>query len=131
MNGTAHDPANGPAPVPAVILHLALDADWQNARTTGEYRVSTLGRTLEQEGFIHACADRAQLDGVADRFYRDVTEPLTLLTIDPTGLDVRMEPPAGPPATPAPDPAPTETFPHVYGPIPLSAVVTTTPFTLP
>ncbi|GGL46659.1 DUF952 domain-containing protein [Planomonospora parontospora] len=124
MNGAAHDPGGSRAAVPEVILHLALSADWQAARTTGEYRVSTLGRTLEQEGFIHACADRAQLDGVADRFYRTVTEPLTLLTVDPRGLDVRMEAPAGP------APAATETFPHVYGPIPVFAVISATPFTL-
>ncbi|MFC4061312.1 DUF952 domain-containing protein [Planomonospora corallina] len=102
-----------------VILHLALTADWQAARAAGEYRVSTLGRTLEEEGFIHACADHAQLTGVARRFYRGVTAPLTLLAVDPTGLDVRLEPAAG------------ETFPHVYGPIPVRAVVSATPFTLP
>jgi uncharacterized protein (DUF952 family) len=126
-------PAVLPAGVPAVILHLALNTDWQAARATGQYRISTLGRTLQQEGFIHACADRAQLDGVADRFYRDVTEPLTLLTIDPAGLDVRMETPAGLPAGPAtaPGPASAEIFPHVYQPIPISAVVSATPFTLP
>ncbi|WP_449064468.1 DUF952 domain-containing protein [Planomonospora algeriensis] len=123
MNHPADGPADDPADVPAVILHLALTADWQAARTAGEYRVSTLGRTLEQEGFIHACAGPAQLRGVADRFYRGATEPLTLLTIDPAGLDVRMEPPADPAAGPA------ETFPHVYGPIPLAAVVSATPFT--
>ncbi|GAA3133545.1 DUF952 domain-containing protein [Planomonospora alba] len=103
------------------ILHLALTADWQAARTAGEYRVSTRGRTLEQEGFIHACADHAQLAGVARRFYRGVTEPLTLLTIDPAGLDVRLEA--------APDTG--EAFPHVYGPIPVRAVVSATPYTPP
>ncbi|MBG0823204.1 DUF952 domain-containing protein [Planomonospora sp. ID91781] len=135
MNRTAHDPGDAPrhsrTAVPALILHLALSADWQAARATGEYRVSTLGRTLEQEGFIHACADRAQLDGVAGRFYRGVTEPLTLLTVDPRGLDVRMEAPAAPDTGTGPAPASTETFPHVYGPIPVRAVVSATPFTLP
>lgn len=99
------------------ILHLALAADWDAAQATGEYRVSTLGRTLEQEGFIHACADRTQLDGVADRFYRGVTAPLLVLTIDPTGLDVRLEIPG--------DTA--EAFPHIYGPLPVTAVISATP----
>ncbi|GAA3446977.1 DUF952 domain-containing protein [Planomonospora venezuelensis] len=112
------------------ILHLALTADWDTARTTGEYRISTLGRTLDEEGFIHACADRAQLNGVAHRYYRHVTEPLTLLTIDPAGLDVRSETPAGGAGT-EDGRTPQETFPHVYGPIPVSAVVSATPFTLP
>ncbi|MFF0578239.1 DUF952 domain-containing protein [Streptosporangium saharense] len=99
------------------ILHLALATDWDTAQTVGEYRVSTLGRTLEQEGFIHACADRAQLDGVVDRFYRGVTAPLLVLTIDPTGLDVRLEVPG--------DSA--EAFPHIYGPLPITAVLSATP----
>lgn len=100
------------------ILHLALGTDWDAAQTAGEYRISTLGRTLEQEGFIHACADHTQLQGVVRRFYRDVTDPLVLLTIDPTGLDVRLETPA--------DSA--EAFPHIYGPLPVTAVVSATPF---
>ncbi|MFB9891506.1 DUF952 domain-containing protein [Planobispora takensis] len=103
------------------ILHLALSADWDRARAAGEYRISTLGRTLEQEGFIHACADHVQLAGVVRRYYRDVTEPLTLLTVDPEGLDVRLEVPPGA----------AEAFPHIYGPIPVSAVLSATPFTLP
>ncbi|MEV8637116.1 DUF952 domain-containing protein [Streptosporangium sp. NPDC051023] len=101
------------------ILHLALTTDWNAAQTAGEYRVSTLGRTLEQEGFIHACADHTQLHGVAQRFYRDVTDPLVILTIDPTGLDVRLETPTDS----------TEAFPHIYGPLPVTAVISTTPFT--
>ncbi|MDP9868399.1 MULTISPECIES: DUF952 domain-containing protein [Streptosporangium] len=101
------------------ILHLALTTDWEAAQKTGEYRHSTLGRTLEQEGFIHACADHAQLHGVIQRFYRDVTDPLTLLTIDPTGLDVRMEVPGDAP----------EAFPHIYQPLPVTAVVSATAYT--
>ncbi|GAA3097962.1 DUF952 domain-containing protein [Streptosporangium carneum] len=103
------------------ILHLALSADWDAARQAGEYRVSTLGRTLEQEGFIHACADHTQLNGVVQRFYRDVTEPLVLLTIDPRDLDVRLETPADS----------DEAFPHIYGPLPVTAVITATPYTTP
>ncbi|MEU7984767.1 DUF952 domain-containing protein [Streptosporangium canum] len=102
------------------ILHLALATDWEAAQTAGEYRVSTLGRTLEQEGFIHACADHTQLQGVIHRFYRDVDQALVLLTIDPAGLDVRMETPADS----------TETFPHIYQPLPLHAVVSATAFPL-
>ncbi|MER5325083.1 DUF952 domain-containing protein [Streptosporangium roseum] len=100
------------------ILHLALAADWEAAQPAGEYRISTLGRTLEQEGFIHACTDHAQLEGVIQRFYHDIDQPLILLTIDPAGLDVRMEIP----------PDSTETFPHIYQPLPLRAVVSATAF---
>ncbi|MER6831653.1 DUF952 domain-containing protein [Streptosporangium sp. NPDC000563] len=103
------------------ILHLALASDWEAARQAGEYRVSTLGRTLDDVGFIHACAGHEQLLGVAERFYRDVTDPLVLLSVDPTGLDVRME---------VPDDTP-EAFPHIYGPLPLSAVTSVLPYTPP
>jgi uncharacterized protein (DUF952 family) len=94
------------------LLHLARRADWDAARHAGDYRVSTLGRTLEQEGFIHCSADLTQLHGVHTAFYDRLTEPLVVLEIDPAGLDVRIE--GG--------------FPHVYGPIPLTAVTAVRPF---
>jgi uncharacterized protein (DUF952 family) len=106
-----------------MLFHLALASDWELAEKAGEYRVSTLGLTLEEEGFIHASADMDQANGVAGRFYRDVTEPLLLLAIDESllGCPVRFEVPEGT----------TEAFPHIYGPIPTTAVITATPFTPP
>ncbi|WP_436762255.1 DUF952 domain-containing protein [Streptosporangium sp. V21-05] len=104
------------------ILHLALASDWDAARQAGEYRVSTIGHTLDDVGFIHACADHEQLRGVVERFYRDVTDPLVLLSVDPAGLDVRME------EVPGDSP---EAFPHIYGPLPVSAVTAVQPFTPP
>ncbi|WP_440066745.1 DUF952 domain-containing protein [Streptosporangium sp. OZ121] len=104
------------------ILHLALASDWDAARQAGEYRVSTIGRTLDDVGFIHACADHEQLRGVVERFYRDVTDPLVLLSVDPAGLDVRME------EVPGDSP---EAFPHIYGPLPVTAVTAVQPFTPP
>ena len=98
----------------APIYHLALARDWEAALRAGEYAVSTLGRTLDEEGFVHASrAD--QWRGVRERFYADVTEPLVLLVIDPDrlGAEVREEP----------LPGLDETFPHVYGPIEVDAVV--------
>ncbi|WP_344315917.1 DUF952 domain-containing protein [Acrocarpospora pleiomorpha] len=114
-------PHCGPhAKVHAMILHLALASDWAHAQASGHYRVSTLGRTLEQEGFIHASADLAQAQGVAARYYTTVTEPLLLLHIqeDLLGCPVKHETPAGS----------DETFPHIYGPIPVTAVTAVTPF---
>ena len=98
------------------IFHLALASDWEEARASGVYAVSTLGRTLEDEGFVHASrAD--QWVGVRERFYAEATEPLVLLTVDRSRLvaEVRDE------AVPGLD----ETFPHIYGPINLDAVVET------
>ena len=43
--------------------------------------------TLEQEGYLHASRED-QWEGVRDRYYTDVTEPLLLLEIDTDLLDV-------------------------------------------
>ncbi|GAA3522378.1 hypothetical protein GCM10022263_08060 [Nocardioides daeguensis] len=105
------------------IFHLALLSDWQAAQRAGSYTISTRGRSLAEVGFIHASrAD--QWTGVRDRFYSDVTAPMVLLQIDPALLDVPVldEPPA---------PGATETFPHVYGPLPVSAVVKAIPLDRP
>jgi uncharacterized protein (DUF952 family) len=64
-----------------VIYHLALASEWDAAVEAGEYRTSTLGRSLEEEGFIHA-SFAEQVRGVADAGYAGVREPLVLLTID-------------------------------------------------
>ncbi len=103
----------------ATIFHLALASEWAAAREAGAYTTSTLGRSLAEEGFIHASrAD--QWTSVRDRFYADVTEPLVLLQIDTDLLDVPVidEPPA---------PGIEETFPHIYGRLPSSAVVRAIP----
>lgn len=99
------------------IHHIALVADWLAAVAAGEYRVSTLGRTLEQEGFIH-CSRPEQVEPTLRRFYDDVSEPLVLLTVDTSRLGtpvVDEEVPGG------------EVFPHVYGPIPAAAVTAAVP----
>jgi len=94
---------------------VATESDWQRAQREGSYTTSTLGRTLAEEGFIHASRSD-QWQGVLTRFYADVAEPLVLLEIETDALDVPVveEPPA---------PGITETFPHVYGAIPVAAVV--------
>ena len=102
---------------PTHVLHIALPADWQNATTAGDYRISTRGVTLEQEGFIH-CSYPHQLEGVANRFYGDLSE-LLIVHVDTERVpaEIRVEPPAD---------GIDELFPHVYGPIPTSAVVAVT-----
>ena len=69
------------------IFHIATAADWERARESGSYTTSTRGRSLEDEGFLHA-AHRPQVQGVFRRYYRDVREPLLLLTIDTERLGV-------------------------------------------
>jgi uncharacterized protein (DUF952 family) len=95
------------------LFHIALPADWQNAQATGIYAMSTRGVTLADEGFIH-CSRRHQVEATANRFYGDVTE-LVLLTIDEARLDA--------PVVDEDLYGTGETFPHVYGPIPVAMVV--------
>jgi uncharacterized protein (DUF952 family) len=100
------------------IFHIALASDWAAAAEGGDYRTSTLGRTLDEEGFIHA-SRRHQVDGVRRLFYAQVTEPMVLLEIDPQRLPVpwRLEVPPGA----------AEAFPHIFGPLPVDAVVAVHP----
>jgi uncharacterized protein (DUF952 family) len=100
------------------IFHIAKAADWDAAQAAGEYRVSTLGRSLEQEGFLHA-SFAGQWPVVHDAFYAGLDEPLVLLEIDAglLGVPVVVE---APPGT-------DEQFPHIYGPLPVAAVVAVSP----
>jgi uncharacterized protein (DUF952 family) len=103
--------------VPERIFHIATAADWRRTLETGTYTTSTVGRSLEEEGFIHA-SRRDQVAGVFDRYYRDAGEHLVLLTIDTARLgdvEVRVEPVGD------------DTYPHVYGPIARGAVIDVTP----
>jgi uncharacterized protein (DUF952 family) len=101
------------------IFHIATAADWERAQQTGAYTTSTLGVTLQEEGFLHASRED-QWEAVRERYYSQVDEPLVLLEIDTDLLDVPWVE-----ELPAPDAA--ETFPHVYGPLSPDAVVAVTP----
>lgn len=99
------------------LFHVALPEDWEAARVDGRYSISTRGRTLADEGFIH-CSFAEQVATTIQRFYADVDEVI-LLRIDPHRLaaPVVVEDLVGT----------GEPFPHVYGPIPLDAVIDATP----
>ena len=102
---------------PERIFHIATAADWRRTLGSGTYTTSTVGRSLEEEGFIHA-SRRDQVQGVFDRYYAALGQELVLLTIDParlTDAEVRIEAVG------------EETYPHVYGPINPSAVVDVVP----
>ena len=95
------------------LYHIALPADWERAQATGVYAMSTRGITLAEETFIH-CSRAHQVEATANRFYGDITE-LVLLTIDEAALDA--------PVVDEDLYGTGEAFPHVYGPIPIAAVV--------
>jgi glutathione S-transferase len=94
-----------------VIYHAALPADWAAAQRVGVYTMSTRGRTLADEGFIHASYEW-QVEGVANAFYADLDD-LVLLTIDPDTVGVPVVDEA----------VASDRFPHVYGPLPVAAVI--------
>jgi glutathione S-transferase len=104
------------ADLPGRLYHLAVSDEWLDAVTHGApYRRSTLGRSLEYEGFIH-CSFANQVQRIADAVFRG-RDDVVLLTIDPSRVeaDIRVE---------AVDGA-EECFPHIYGPLPLDAVTRT------
>ncbi|MFJ3655555.1 DUF952 domain-containing protein [Streptomyces nigra] len=98
------------------ILHLTERSLWEAARERGAYEISTRGRGLQEEGFIH-CSTRAQLPKVAAFLYGtyDGPDDLVVLVVDPERLDVPLRYEAVEPGG--------EEFPHVYGPLPVGAVV--------
>ena len=97
------------------IFHIAERPIWEAAREAGgPYEVSTRGLTLAEVGFIHASRDEAQVRTVQQAFYADLDD-LVLLVIDPEGLDVRHEPVG------------EDVFPHIYGPLPIDAVIDVRP----
>jgi glutathione S-transferase len=106
--------------VAAFIYHITTARDWERARRDGAYTTSTRGRTLAQEGFIHA-SDATQVAGVANTFYRGAGDELLVLVIDTGRLRAEIRYEAVPGAN-----AP---FPHIYGPLNTDAVVATRPLT--
>jgi uncharacterized protein (DUF952 family) len=103
-------------PERAYLLHITERSLWEAARAHGSYEMSTRGRTLREEGFIH-CSTRAQLPSVAAFLYGSYegTDALVVLVVDPARLDAPVKYEAAEPGG--------EEFPHVYGPIPVAAVV--------
>ncbi len=95
------------------LWHLAGPEEWAAALTAGSYTGSTKGRSLAEVGFVH-CSFAAQLPVVAAAIYPGTAE-LVLLEIDPARL-------GGAPVRVEPVPGGGEEFPHVYGPVPTTAV---------
>jgi uncharacterized protein (DUF952 family) len=98
------------------IFHVATASDWAGAQQSGAYTTSTRGRSLEEEGFLHA-ARREQVAGVFNRYYSDAGEPLVLLTIDTDLLTVPWQE----------DAVGDDTFPHIYGALTPDAVTKVLP----
>jgi uncharacterized protein (DUF952 family) len=102
------------------ILHLATVSDWEAAQAAGEYRVSTLGATIDEVGFIHASTPE-QVHVTAERFYTDAAEPLVVLVLDEDALTA-----AGIPVLHE-DAGTGELFPHLYAALPVALVADVRP----
>jgi uncharacterized protein (DUF952 family) len=96
------------------ILHITHRTDWEAAASSGYYAPAS----LDVEGFIH-CSTFAQTADTANQFFAN-QQGLVLLCIDTAKTDakVRYEGPAD-----VQDPRTELLFPHIYGPLNLSAVV--------
>ncbi len=92
-----------------IFYHLVSPLEWSRAVADGVYTPSS----LSAEGFIHLSL-ATQVKGSLARYFLGKTDTL-LLEIDGSRLtaEVRF------------DPVRDETFPHLYGPLNLAAVVRT------
>ena len=84
-------------------------ADWDSALAAGSYRAPSLGT----EGFIHF-SYAEQVGATANRYYGAIGG-LQVLEVNPAlvGSELRVEPSS----------TTGELFPHLYGPLPITAVV--------
>lgn len=99
-----------------MIYHVTDRARWERSLSEGSHTGSTRDVELAEEGFIH-CSTERQVAGVLERFYAGVPD-LVVLHVDESLLS---SPVVYEQLGDSPEP-----FPHVYGPIDLPAVVTTT-----
>jgi uncharacterized protein (DUF952 family) len=97
-----------------LIYHITTHAAWEAAQAEGELAAPS----LTAEGFIH-CSRAHQLLSVAKRFFLGQTG-LLVLAIDEAGVAAILVNEA---PTHAQDPFTMDQFPHLYGKIPVAAVV--------
>ncbi len=101
-----------------MILHIATKKEWETAGINGEYTVES----LDTEGFIH-CSTLMQVGNIADLFFKGETG-LVLLCLDEKKLTskCKYEKPVGNIGEQY-NPRIDDLFPHIYGPINISAVI--------
>ncbi|MDQ2627885.1 MAG: DUF952 domain-containing protein [Actinomycetota bacterium] len=95
-----------------ILVHLCGARDWAAAQAAGALRPES----LDGVGFVHLSTPQ-QVHLPANRLYRGRTD-LVLLQVDPAKVasPVRWEP--GVPGDPE-----AMLFPHLYGPLPVDAVI--------
>ena len=96
-----------------IIYHVTTRAQWEHAKLEGAYSHPS----LSAEGFIH-CSQEEQVAGVLERYFAGQTD-LLRLSIDTDKLIPRW--------VFEWSPSTHDSFPHIYGPINVDAVIDTIP----
>jgi len=96
-----------------VIYHVTKSSMWNQALADGSYEHPS----LKDEGFIH-CSQEHQVQGVLERYFNGEKE-LVKLVIDTDLLQSRH--------VFEWSPSTADTFPHIYGPINIDAVIEVIP----
>ncbi|SRR5258706_2634426 len=109
------------------ILHIAEKGHWEEAKNKGIYTVES----LTSQGFIH-CSFPNQVVNTANALFKG-RKDLVLLHIDSALVtsEIKYEKPIAPTniSTPKKVSGPnTKKYPHIYGPLNLNAVISTTDF---
>ena len=104
-------------PASSELLHLCTVVEWEQARATGQRRPPS----LDGQGFVHLSTPE-QVHLPANRLFAGRTD-MVVLQLDPSRLDAPVRWEAGV----ATDPD-AMTFPHLYGPLPVAAVTSVTPY---
>jgi uncharacterized protein (DUF952 family) len=92
-----------------IIYHVTTAAEWKNAQQKGYYESAS----ISTEGFIH-CSQDYQVEAVSERYFKHKTG-LIKLVIDTDRLTSRYGFDWSPSLA--------DTFPHIYGPVNLDAVI--------
>lgn len=98
------------------IFHITEPTTWRTATRAGTFTESTRGKSLADVGYIH-CSFADQVVSVANVVYGDWDQELLLLEIDSTLVpsEIRIENLEGG----------SQRYPHIYGTVPVEAVVAT------
>ena len=92
-----------------IIYHVTTASEWKAAQEKGFYEAAS----LKAEGFIH-CSEEHQVAGVLERYFSGQGHLLKLV-IDTSKLTSRY--------VQEWSPSIRDTFPHIYGPINMDAVI--------
>lgn len=97
--------------MPKVLYKILTPCEWTDFQKSGSFKGSPLD---QKDGFIHAALE-SQYSKIMEKFFKGV-RPIVLIKIDATRLpQARIKIEANKPGG--------DTFPHIYGTIPLEAVV--------